>query len=32
VKVVLTRVNLEERTIDFEIVPEEKPKRGRKRK
>ncbi|MDD2503222.1 MAG: S1 RNA-binding domain-containing protein, partial [Clostridia bacterium] len=32
VKVVLTRVNVEERNIDFEIVPEEKPQKGRKRK
>lgn len=32
VKVILTRVNLEERNIDFEIAPEEKPPKGRKRK
>jgi ribonuclease R len=32
VKVLLTRVNVEERNIDFEIVPEEKPKKGKRRK
>jgi len=32
VKVLLTRVNMEERNIDFEIVPEEKPKKGKRRK
>ena len=32
VKVLLVRVNVEERNIDFEIVPEEKPQKGRKRK
>ncbi len=32
VKVLLVRVNVEERNIDFEIAPEEKPQKGHKRK
>lgn len=32
VKVILIKVNVEERNIDFEVVPEEKPKKKRQRK